>query len=190
MFKNILVAIIVGLFLCVTGCSSSTGSVKSFMREDTSLAHVERVAVLPYENLGGGGVMRIREMTMTQILSSGMFDVVDKGRVDSLLHAEAIEPGAPFDEVTLRRLGERLGVQAFFLGSVEESGDSRGNSFYTEITMTLRLIDSESGVLLWQASGRGSGYSLTDRLFGFSPKDSFQVTLDLLARLLGTLNQI
>jgi TolB-like protein len=186
MHQVFLTMLLCGMILLLTGCGSGVAT-KSFMREGASLAHIERVVVLPYENLGGGGEKRIREITMTQLLASGMFDVVDKGRVDSVLRDEALAPETPFDEATLRRLGQRLNAQAFILGSVESSTESRGSSSYPEIVMTLRLIDSETGTLLWQASGRGSGYTLSDRLFGFAPKNSFQVTLELLTRLLKTL---
>ena len=61
------------------------------------------------------------------------------------------------------------------------------NAGFSEIIMTLRLIDSETGTLLWQASGRGSGYSLSDRLFGVAPKDDFSVAMDLLSELIETI---
>ena len=72
-------------------------------------------------------------------------------------------------------------------GSVEQIEATRGNSSFSEMIITLRMIDTETGLLLWQASGRGSGYSLADRLFGFAPKDSFTVTLDLLNELFATM---
>jgi hypothetical protein len=54
--------------------------------------------------------------------------------------------------------------------------------------MTLRLIDCETGLVLWQASGQASGYSVLDRLFGFAPKDSFDLTMNLLDHLFATIN--
>jgi len=184
MHKKVIGLILFSMLLTLWGCGS--GSVtKSFMREDASLAHIQTVAVLPFE--GGGNAPRIREFAMTQVLSTGTFDVVDKGRVDNLLQQEAIAGGAPLDASTIRRLGQRLNVQAFILGSVQQVVQSRGSASFPEITMTLRLIDSETGTLLWQASGRGSGYSLSDRLFGMAPKDSFEVTMDLLRDLLATM---
>ena len=182
--KTIISMIMVGLLLLLAGCASRT-SVQSFNRADASIAHIQAVAVLPFE--GSDRAPRVREFAMTQVLAQGLFDVVDKGRVDSFLAQEAIAPGTPLDAPTMRRLGQIINVQAFLLGSMEQSTDTRGTAVYPEISMTLRLIDAETGVLLWQASGRGSGYSLMDRLFGLAPKDHFQVTMDLLRRLLGTM---
>jgi len=184
MRKKLIAVIISAMILSLSGCGSGSSS-KAFLRENTSLAYIQTVAVLPFE--GGGNAPRIREFTMTQVLASGLFDVVDKGRVDNLLQQEAIAAAAPLDAATIRRLGQRLNVQAFILGSVKQDTDSRGSASFTQVTMTLRLVDSETGTLLWQASGRGSGYSLADRLFGMAPKDSFQVTMDLLKDLFATI---
>jgi len=184
MNKKLMGIVLSGMLLFLSGCGS--GSItQSFLRENASLGHIQTVAVLPFE--GGGNAPRIREFTMTQVLASGLFDVVDKGRVDNLLQQEAIAEAAPLDAATIRRLGQRLKVQAFILGSVKQEVESRGSASFPEITMTLRLIDSETGTLLWQASGRGSGYSVADRLFGMAPKDSFQVTMDLLRDLFATI---
>lgn len=187
MKKKLLIVGFACMFLFVTGCSSGNYATRSFVRENTNLALIQKVAVLPFE--GGGRAQRMREMTMTQLLDLGVFDVIDKGRVDVFLQQEGLKPGAPIDAFTLRRLGESLNVEAALLGSVEQETVSRGSARFPEITMTLRLVECESGTLLWQASGRGSGYSLADRLFGFAPKDNFEITMRLLRELFATMNQ-
>lgn len=179
----IVMTVLIGVVF-LSGCGRPN-LVQSYMRENASLAYVKSVAVLPFE--GSKRAPRIRELTTTQLLASGLLDVIDKGRVDSFLELEAIKPQTALDNITIKRMGESLKVNAFLLGSVEESEAVRGNSKYSEMIITLRLIDAETGLLLWQASGRGSGYSLTDRLFGFAPKDSFTVTLDLLTALFATM---
>ncbi len=184
MVKKIYGLLLASLMLYLPGCGSGS-MIEAFMRENASLAHIKTVAILPFE--GGGRAPRLREFTMTQVLAAGTFDVVDKGQVDNLLMQEAIAEAAPLDAATIRRLGQRLKVQAFIIGSVEETTGSRGNAVYPEITMTLRLIDSETGTLLWQATGRGSGFSVADRLFGTAPKDSFEVTMMLLNDLFATM---
>jgi curli biogenesis system outer membrane secretion channel CsgG len=189
MEKKIAALLLLLLLATLPGCSSR-GLTKSFLREDVNLAYIQTIAVMPFENLGAAGAaaQRIRDITITQVLASGLFDVVDRGRVDSMLREEAIEPGAPIDALTLKRMGQRLGVQAFLMGSVEQTSEARtGTAVYPETTLTLRLVDVEAGNVLWQATGRGSGYSLLDRLFGVAPKDAFRVTLDLITRMLNTI---
>lgn len=158
---------------------------QAFLRETVDLSYVRTIAVLPFE---GANSEPVREIAITEVLALGIFDVLDKGRVDSALRDEAVQRGTPLDPQTLRRLGQRLKVQAFLLGSVlQESAGTGASAAYPVITLTLRLVDSESNVLLWQASGRESGYSLMDRLFGLGASSSFEITLGLLERLLVTL---
>ena len=186
----------VGLLLAIVlfssvGCSARN-DLESFLREEVSLDYVKTIAVLPLDNHSTDvfAAGRCREIIMTEVMSAGLFSVVEKGQVDSMLRSEAIDPGAPIDAPLLRRLGQRLGVQAFLMGSVDDLGQGRiGNSAYVELSMSLRLVDSESGLVLWQASGQGTGYSLWGRLFGVGYKDSFQVTLDLIRTLLATMGQ-
>jgi TolB-like protein len=173
------------------GCAGRS-STESFLRTEVDLGYIEKVAVLPFENYSTEplSAQRSRELVITQVLASGMFDIIDKGYVDSVLRTEAISAGVPIDPLTLRRLGERLGAQGFILGSVDYAGMGQaGNAAYPELSLTLRLVDSESGFVIWQASGRGSGYSVWERLFGVSPKDEFQVTLKLIRRLLATMRK-
>jgi TolB-like protein len=188
MIKNTAGLLLVFIIFNLGGCGSGSLN-KAFMREGATISHIRTVAVLPFENLGGtaGAAQRTREITMTQILASGLFDVVDKGRVDSMLRDEAIDPSAPINEASLRRLGQRLGAQGFILASVEQGTESRGSTSFPKVAMTMRLLDAETGTLVWQATGEETGYSLMDRLFGLTPKNAFLVTLDLLDKLLATI---
>jgi TolB-like protein len=171
--RNVILVILCMLF-AFPGCAKKAP--QTFLRPEFNLEYLRKVAVLPFEDNAENPSMatRCRQITITQILSSGLFDAVDKMQVDSVLRDEAVQPGTPINATTLRRLGQLLGVQGFLVGSLD-------------ITLTLRLIDSESGLVLWQASGRDSGYSWWDRLFGLGGKDSFQVTQELIRRLLRTI---
>jgi PBP1b-binding outer membrane lipoprotein LpoB len=184
MVKKILASILLSVFLFLTSCSGPA-PLESYVRENTNISLIRIIAVLPFEGESG----RMRELAITQLLANDIFDVVDKGLVDKFLQQEAIAPGSPLDIFTLRRLGESLGVKAVMLGSVQDVTNSRGTSSYPEITMTLRLIECETGQVLWQASGVGSGYSTADRLFGMAPRDKFQVTMDLLYDLMVTMQE-
>lgn len=185
--KAVLLASCMLFFLC--GCAGKTAP-QTFVRPEFNLEYVRKVAVLPFEDNADNPNLaaRCRQITITQILSSGLFDVVEKMQVDSLLRDEAVQPGSPINSTTLRRLGQLLGVQAFLVGTLDEAGEhQKGAAIYLDISMTMRLIDSESGLILWQTSGQDSGFSWWDRLFGLGGKDPFQVTTELIRNMLGTL---
>ena len=189
MRKCFLVAFILVIVDILSGCGVKTSS-QSFLREDTELGFVQRVAVLPFENHSKDefAAARARDFTITQGLAMGLFDIVDKGLVDSVLQEEVIEPGAPLDESMTKRLGQRLKVQAILLGAVDYAGEGeKGNFAFPELSLTMRLVDADTAVVLWQASGHGSGYCLWKRLFGLAPRDIFQVGLGTIKDMLETL---
>lgn len=179
------------MVLFMTACASQN-SMESFLRADVDLTYVTKVAVVPFENNSKEqfAAERIRGMAITQILSQGLFDVVDKGLVDSALREEAVDLSkAPMDAPTMKRLGSRLAAQAVLLGSIDQAGVvQRGNNSYPELSITLRLVDSNTGMIFWQASGNRSGESMGKRLFGFSSDDDFKIALKLLRQIFATIS--
>ncbi|MFP7753988.1 hypothetical protein ACLG6S_04900 [Thermodesulfobacteriota bacterium B35] len=178
------------VLLLLQGCAGSDRSSRTFVRENVDLAYITRVAVLPFANntQDDFAAQRIRDIAATQILAMGIFDVVDRGIVDSGLREMAIDKDTPLDVPVVKRLGQRLGVQAFILGTVNSIGENRRGSFtYPEVSLTLELLDADSAQVLWRCSDTLSGYSLADRLFGLAPLDAFQITVDLLQRMLATI---
>jgi len=176
------------IILLLTSCASL--KVNSFLRPNVDISYIKRVAVLPFSNHSNDKLagIRARDIVITQILSKHIFDVVDKSVVDSVLQEEAIEPGSPLDKAIIKRLGQRLNVQGLILGSIDQAGYKRNGMFsYPIISLTLRLIDTKSGMVLWQASGCFSGYSLIRRLFGLAPADPYEVTFKLVSHLLRTI---
>jgi hypothetical protein len=163
----------------------------SYNREDVDLGLVNRVAVLPFANNTKDryAAERVRDVVITQVLALGIADVVDKGIVDSVMREEAIDTNGPIDLINLKRLGQRLNVQAFILGTVDEAGAvRRGSLSFPEMALTLRLVDSKASIVLWQASGRRTTESLMGRLFGIAPGDNFHNTLYLARDMLATIN--
>ncbi len=172
------------------GCAATDSAQQTFVRENVDLGYITRVAVLPFENntQDDFAAQRIRDITATRILAMGIFDVVDRGVVDSGLREMAIDKDTPLDVPVVKRLGQRLGVQAFVYGTVNSIGENRQGSFtYPQVALTLELIDSESAQVLWRNSDTNSGYSLADRLFGLAPLDAFQITVNLLNSMLATI---
>jgi len=189
MRKYFLIACVLLIVSLLGGCGVKISS-ETFLRENIELGYVRQVAVLPFANHSKDefAAARAQDYTITQGLAMGLFDIVDKGLVDSVMREEAIDPGTPLDMPTIKRLGQRLNVQALLLGAVDYAEEGRrGNFAFPELSLTLRLIDVGTGTVLWQASGYGSGYSVWGRLFGLASRDIFQVGLETIEEMLETL---
>ncbi|MDY0350780.1 MAG: DUF799 family lipoprotein [Desulfobulbaceae bacterium] len=184
----VIVAVVIPL-LAAAGCGAKKTET-SYAREEVDLAYVARVAVLPFQNNtpDNFAALRIRDITTTQILALGLFDVVEKGVVDSVLQEMAIDQNRPIDSLLLKKLGNRLEVNAFVHGSVDDIVQvSQGAFSYPQVSLTLRLIDSETSMVLWQSSAHRTGYSLIDRLFDLDPQDSYEITIALIRDMLRTI---
>jgi len=179
------------LLLFLAGCAAEkTPTTTTYIREGVDLNYITKVAVLPFTNNTKDeySAQRIRDITSTEILAMGIFDVVGRGVVDAALRELAIDQDTPLDVQLTKKLGQRLGVQGFILGTVNGIGEQRQGSFsYPEVSLTLELMDAESALVLWRCSYTMSGYSLTDRLFGLDPLDTFQITVNLLQTMLSTI---
>jgi hypothetical protein len=178
------------LLFLAGGCALTPGGgAKSYVREDVDFGFVRKIAVLPLENNSKDEFApeMLRDIVITRIFAMRLFDVADKGMVDSLLREEAIDAGKPIDAPTIRRIGQRLNAQALLLGTVDLAAEGRkGAVSYPEMALTLRILDVESGLVIWQAGGNASGDSLSRRLFGLSSRDRYQVGAELVHDLLRT----
>ena len=85
-------------------------------------AGIKRVAVLPFENLtkepAAGGIST-EEFTL-QLGKTGLFDLVERNRIEELWDEQDLDTLSRFDPGTAARIGRMLGAQAVVLGSVTE----------------------------------------------------------------------
>ena len=182
--------LLIGLaMLYLSGCAS--GPITSFVDEDVSFSYIENIAVLPFENHTQVKYVeeRIRDIVTTEVLSRGLFAVVEKGDLDRFLREEmVVREHYSLDLATSKRLIPRLQAQAYLAGSIDDFSEMRNGPYsYPVVAITVRLVDSESGRIIWQASGHGSGYKTSDRLFGLASDDANQVSFKLVDSLLDTL---
>jgi TolB-like protein len=174
-------------FCVLAGCGGKFTR-EDFVREGIDFAVVTKVAVLPFFNYTQDKYIHqsIRNVAVTELLANRVADVVDLGIVDSVLYEEVIDPSQPIDLINLKRLGQRLQVQAFLMGSVDAVGTAKSGD-YPQLALTLRLLEAQTGAILWQSSGQWSSESWLGRIFGIAPTDSFHVNLRLMDRMLQSL---
>ena len=187
MQKFALVGCVVVFCVLLVGCGGKYTSTE-FVRGDVDFAIVTKIAVLPFANNTDDRYahQRVRNIAITQLLAYGVADVVDRGIVDSVLYEEVIDPRQPIDLINLKRLGQRLNVQSFLMGSVDLV-ESKKTGMYPQLALTLRLLESQSGTIIWQSSGHWTSESLTGKIFGIAPTDNFHVNLKLLGRMIKSL---
>jgi len=185
--NGFILILIIGV--AMTACGKKA-TLKHFVRQEIDPSYVKRVAVLKFENhtKEKNAGERLRDITTTEILAMGLFDVVDKALVSIVLEEESGGKAEALDKITLKRIARKLKVQGLIIGSVDTYEEKRDRNYsYPVVALTLRLIDGASGQIIWQASGTETGYSTTERLFGITPKDLSQVSFQLVDRLLRTL---
>ena len=152
---------------------------------------VKSVAVMPFISLAKDPIVaeRVRDVFINRLLATGAVYVVPVGEVArGVTRAELQNPSAPSPEEAVK-LGGIIKVQAVITGTVREYGEVRsGTSSGNIISVSLQMIETQTGKVVWTDSSTRGGISIWDRLFGGGGKPMNKVTEkainDLIYRLL------
>ncbi len=162
-----------------------------YVNPSSDLGVVKTVAVIPFENLTGDKLAseRVQKIFTTELLSLGAFEVVEPGEVLRTLRAGGSDPAAlTLDDV--KKLGKALRAQALFLGVVVEYDEGRGGGTPTpQVTLQLRLLDTETATTVWSVSRTSSGATVTARLFGLGGKSASIVAQEIIREELSRLGR-
>ncbi len=109
------------------------------------------ICVLPFtedsqlaKELGLGTTLR--DIVSGALAGSQVFFIVDRETLESRMKEMELSMSGMVDEKGLIQAGRQAGVSVFMTGSVSEIGD--------EVQVTLKLVDSETGVVVTQGSFR------------------------------------
>jgi curli biogenesis system outer membrane secretion channel CsgG len=142
----------------------------------------KKIAVLPFDysavqgqwgenpiNIGEG----LSEMLVTELVKSGAYLVVERAKLKEILKEQKLEQTEVFDQETAVRIGRLVGVNAVICGSVTRFGTERVTSTVSTggtyggvdgtrsdrqtavVGLDVRMIDTESAVILTAMSGKG-----------------------------------
>ena len=178
-------ALLVSLLL-FSACSGPM----SYIHPTADLTYIKTVAIVPFENLtqAKGAEGKVMNVVAAGVLRRGVFDVVEFGEVAKVLREEGFKGDGSISKRAAERAAQRLNVQSFIVGSVEEYGVSRtGGSSYPEVSVSLKLIDAKSYKIIWEATHNVKGTTVLDRLFGISKKSTSDLAKELVAEMLDTL---
>ena len=147
---------ICGLFL-LTGCRAT--SITAGFDPEADLSLIKKVAVIPFRNYSRDRFAgeKVSEIFTSALIESNRLKVVEPGEVEAALRSA----GAEVEKLAakdLRKIGKQLGVQALILGSVGEyQFDRIEKDLYPVVSVTARMVDVETGTVLWHCNGSGSG---------------------------------
>ena len=158
--RNTVTASILVAGLTVLGCSGNLATTE-FTNPQFDFGFIERVAVLPLEDLAGDRQAGVRatRILITEILAAGAVDVVEPGEVQAVVDRVVRGRSSPSQKEIIE-LGRELAVQAVMVGSVTQSEVIRSGSVSVPVvTIDLHLLETETGTAVWAATHteRGSG---------------------------------
>jgi len=172
----------------LTGCAGMKPTI--FLHPEYNFGYIEKVAVIPFENLSKeqGAASRATRLFVSELLATESFEVVEPGEVSRALEKFATVRAAQLTQAQLMEIGKQLGVQALFLGTVNESSSMRSGSASTSVvTMVVRLVETDQGVTVWSATHTEGGRGFWASLFGTGQKSESEVTRNCVKKTLKTL---
>ena len=155
------------LLLLLMGCAANRPTV--FFNPEYDFAGIERIAVVPFDNLTtdqgmGDYTMRI---FITELLATNAFDIVEPGEISRYLTSKGITKTSELTLEQMQELATKTNVQAIVFGTIGESTQFRsGNLSSHVISMDVRLVSVETGTTVWSAAVNSGGPGFFARLLG------------------------
>jgi TolB-like protein len=172
--------------------SCASGPSAKYMHPNADLGAIKKVAILPLENLTNerAAADKVTKILLIEVLTLEVFDVVEPGQVAKTLKTERVESTEALTPADLKKIGDALGAQGLFIGTVVDFAEGRsGNTPTPEVTIQLRLVETQSGATVWSASQTRSGAKASARLFGIGGESLTEAARQLIRKELRTLLQ-
>jgi hypothetical protein len=148
-------------------CATPSGD--TYIDQNMDFGAIKTVGVMPFANLTRDTVVseRVRDVFINSLLSTGAVYVLPTGEIArGVARTEIQNPTAPSGEDVIK-LGGIIKVQAIITGVVREYGEVRsGTTLANIISLSVQMIETQTGKIVWTASTTKGGISILDRLFG------------------------
>lgn len=156
---------VLGLYIFL-GCASS----QEYIQTGVDFSKYNRLAVLPladYPTHPGSGA-QVADILSIALLRQGI-NVIDRSQTLALLNEQDMGLFGVLDAKTAPQVGKLLGVQCILTGSINEwqwtstnvqvvGGGAPAYVVISAAGISLKLVDCETGQIIWAASSRGSAY--------------------------------
>ena len=151
----------------LAACAHSTSGV--FRDQNMDFGAIQNIAVMPLSNQTREQTAadRVRDVFINKLLATGAAYVLPVGEVKrGITRAGISDPTAPSPEEIVKFAGI-VKADAVITGTIKEYGEVRsGTSTATSIALSVQMLESQTGRVVWAASSTKGGITFTDRLFG------------------------
>ena len=180
------------LLLIAFACSRRTHiAPNTYIDPNMDFGTVKSIAVMPLVSLAKDPIVaeRVRDVFINKLLATGAVYVLPVGEVArGAARAEIQNPSTPSSEEAVK-LGNIIKVQAIITGEVMEYGEVRsGTAASNIVSVSLQMMETQTGKVVWSASSAKGGINIWDRLFGGGGQPMTTVTVkavnDLINKLL------
>jgi len=119
-----------------------------------------KIAVLPFKAAVDIAGQSVPDIVTTELFKTSKYELIERGQIESVLKEQEFRLSGVIDEAAAVALGRVLGVQGVVIGTLSEYGlQRRGISTVPSVGMSIRMIDTTSGKIVWSVSHSLVGFS-------------------------------
>jgi len=170
----------VAALVLLTSCTPQVTST-AYRDPNMDFGTLQVVAVMPFQNLSRESMAaeRVRDVFVNGLLSTGAVYVLPVGEVArGVARAEIQSPATPSAD-DVKKFAGTIKVQAVITGVVKEYGEVRsGNSSSGLISISVQMLEAQTGKAVWMATSTKGGIGVGDRLFGGGGRPMNDITRD------------
>jgi curli biogenesis system outer membrane secretion channel CsgG len=149
-----------------------------------------RVGVVDFENKTAYGQRlgtAASDILVTELAKSGKFIVVERDKMGRLLEEQKLGLTGAVDPKTAAQMGKLLGLNAIVTGSISQFGVATTGSDYlltqtkkqvASCTVDVRVVDVETGQIIWADSGKGESTSSRGQVLGMGTRGGYNEMIE------------
>ena len=194
MRTGLMLAAVVGLAACAPSSSVRRESPMSANETEKAVSKYtgpkRRIGVVDFENKTAYGQRlgtAASDILVTELAKTGRFVVVERDKLAKIMDEQKLQASGAIDPRTVVSVGKILGLNAIVTGAVSEFGVKTEGSEYllvqskrqtAEATVDIRLVDAETGQVIYADSGKGTAKSGAGSVLGLGTRGGYDETLE------------
>lgn len=150
-----------------------------------------RIGVVEFENKSAYAQARLgtaaSDILVTELAKTEKFVVVERDKLGKIMDEQKLQASGAVDTRTAVQVGRLLGLNAIVTGAVSEFGVKTEGSEYllvqskrqtAEAAVDIRIVDAETGRVLFADSGKGRASSGKGSVLGLGTRGGYDETLE------------